>query len=99
MCVFELPLGMPLLRHYADTGGSPLYYGAVAANSLVIRGMSAVYNYDYIEVGACVVVVVVLAVWGGGGQQAFCWGSLATSGALTGVGRQQGFCVVGRLRL
>jgi Cu2+-containing amine oxidase len=59
LCVFELPLGKPLLRHWADASGDPLYYGAVAASTLVIRGISAVYNYDYIQVCA-------LWVWGGG---------------------------------
>lgn len=50
VCVFELPLGKPLLRHWADATDGPLYYGAVSDSALVIRGISAVYNYDYIEV-------------------------------------------------
>ena len=48
--MFEHPLGLPLLRHWADVGGGPAYYGAVPGSSLVIRGIPAVYNYDYIEV-------------------------------------------------
>ncbi|KAF6249317.1 copper amine oxidase [Scenedesmus sp. NREL 46B-D3] len=48
VCVFELSLGQPLLRHWADAGGSPAYYGAVQGSALVVRTISTVYNYDYI---------------------------------------------------
>jgi hypothetical protein len=50
VCVFELSLGQPLLRHWTDAGGSPAYYGAVQGSTLVVRTMSTVYNYDYIAV-------------------------------------------------
>lgn len=50
LCVFELSLGQPLLRHWADAGGSPSYYGGVQGSVLVLRSISTVYNYDYIAV-------------------------------------------------
>eukprot|EP00879_Flechtneria_rotunda_P010440 GHRR01010916.1.p1 GENE.GHRR01010916.1~~GHRR01010916.1.p1 ORF type:complete len:338 (+),score=115.67 GHRR01010916.1:40-1014(+) len=49
ICIFELSLGHPLLRHWADAGGGPAYYGALPGSVLVIRAISAVYNYDYIQ--------------------------------------------------
>ncbi len=49
LCVFELATGMPVLRHWADSGGNLMYYGAVPGSVLVVRGISAVYNYDYIS--------------------------------------------------
>lgn len=57
VCVFELATGMPLLRHWADTGGGPIYYGALPASVLVVRAISAVYNYDYVQASAGVDVV------------------------------------------
>jgi hypothetical protein len=50
--VFELSLGQPLLRHWADAGGSASYYGAVQGSVLVVRTISTVYNYDYIAVSS-----------------------------------------------
>lgn len=50
VCVFEMSLGQPLMRHWADTGGGPAYYGNVPGNALVVRAISAVYNYDYVQV-------------------------------------------------
>jgi hypothetical protein len=41
---------MPILRHWANNGGVVGDYGGVAGSVLVIRAMSAVYNYDYIQV-------------------------------------------------
>jgi hypothetical protein len=48
--MFELSLGQPLLRHWADASGSASYYGAVQGSVLVVRTISTVYNYDYIAV-------------------------------------------------
>ncbi|XP_068091485.1 diamine oxidase [copper-containing]-like [Hyperolius riggenbachi] len=49
LCIFELPMGMPLRRHFDSThdGGYKSYAG-LESHALVVRTTSTVYNYDYI---------------------------------------------------
>ena len=46
---------MPIMRHWANNGGVVGDYGGLPSSVLVIRAMSAVYNYDYIQVREVVV--------------------------------------------
>jgi len=49
ICVFEMDLGIPLKRHYeTDFAGSYTFYAGAPAYALVIRSITAVYNYDYL---------------------------------------------------
>ncbi|XP_034986052.1 amiloride-sensitive amine oxidase [copper-containing] [Zootoca vivipara] len=49
VCVFELPTGVPLRRHFdSDFHGGSHFYAGVEGTALVLRAMSTVYNYDYI---------------------------------------------------
>ncbi|XP_015264105.1 PREDICTED: amiloride-sensitive amine oxidase [copper-containing] [Gekko japonicus] len=49
ICIFELPTGVPLRRHFDSNfqGGSHFYAG-LEGHALVLRTTSTVYNYDYI---------------------------------------------------
>jgi Cu2+-containing amine oxidase len=47
---------VPLLRHYSSTFK---FHGAVPGGELVVRMISSVYNYDYIQVGVHWVVYLV----------------------------------------
>ncbi|KAL8164746.1 UNVERIFIED_CONTAM: hypothetical protein K2H54_003788 [Gekko kuhli] len=49
ICIFELPTGVPLRRHFDSNfhGGSNFYAG-LEGHALVLRTTSTVYNYDYI---------------------------------------------------
>ncbi|KAM6451449.1 diamine oxidase [copper-containing] isoform 1-T2 [Liasis olivaceus] len=49
ICIFELPTGVPLRRHFDSNfqGGSNFYAG-LEGHALVMRTTSTVYNYDYI---------------------------------------------------
>ncbi|XP_069816687.1 diamine oxidase [copper-containing]-like [Dendropsophus ebraccatus] len=49
LCIFELPTGSPLRRHYdaTDNGGYNFYAG-LENQVLVVRTTTTVYNYDYI---------------------------------------------------
>jgi len=40
------PAGMPILRHYSS---AYKYYGGVPGAQLIVRMISTVYNYDYIQ--------------------------------------------------
>ncbi|XP_026720569.1 primary amine oxidase, liver isozyme-like isoform X1 [Athene cunicularia] len=46
LCIFEQNLGSPLRRHYSNL--QSLYYGGLRKNTLVIRAISTLINYDYI---------------------------------------------------
>ncbi|NXW12091.1 AOC1 oxidase, partial [Fregetta grallaria] len=49
ICVFELPTGVPLRRHYdSDYQGGFHFYAGLEGQALVLRTTSTVYNYDYI---------------------------------------------------
>ncbi|KAM9306051.1 diamine oxidase [copper-containing] [Gastrophryne carolinensis] len=49
LCIFELPMGMPLRRHFDSThDGGFSFYAGVESHALVVRTTSTVYNYDYI---------------------------------------------------
>ncbi|XP_070623241.1 diamine oxidase [copper-containing] isoform X2 [Erythrolamprus reginae] len=49
VCVFELPTGVPLRRHFdSDFHGGSTFYAGLEGHALVIRTTSTVYNYDYI---------------------------------------------------
>ncbi|XP_069815378.1 diamine oxidase [copper-containing]-like [Dendropsophus ebraccatus] len=49
MCIFELPMGMPLRRHFnSDYNGGYNFYAGLESHVLVVRTTSTVYNYDYI---------------------------------------------------
>ncbi|NXF56459.1 AOC1 oxidase, partial [Oceanites oceanicus] len=49
ICVFELPTGVPLRRHYdSDYRGGFHFYAGLEGQALVLRTTSTVYNYDYI---------------------------------------------------
>ncbi|XP_025905539.1 amiloride-sensitive amine oxidase [copper-containing] [Nothoprocta perdicaria] len=49
LCVFELPTGVPLRRHFdSDFRGAYQFYAALEGQALVLRTTSTVYNYDYI---------------------------------------------------
>ncbi|NWT63276.1 AOC3 oxidase, partial [Erythrocercus mccallii] len=46
LCIFEHDSGLPLRRHFSDS--QSLYYGGLRKNTLVIRTISTLINYDYI---------------------------------------------------
>ncbi|CAI5789462.1 amiloride-sensitive amine oxidase copper-containing [Podarcis lilfordi] len=49
LCVFELPTGVPLRRHFdSDFRGGSHFYAGLEGAALVLRTISTVYNYDYI---------------------------------------------------
>ncbi|XP_062977670.1 amiloride-sensitive amine oxidase [copper-containing] [Elgaria multicarinata webbii] len=49
ICIFELPTGVPLRRHFdSDFHGGSYFYGGLEGHALVLRTTSTVYNYDYI---------------------------------------------------
>ncbi|XP_039225789.1 amiloride-sensitive amine oxidase [copper-containing] [Crotalus tigris] len=49
ICVFELPTGVPLRRHFdSNFQGGSTFYAGLEGHALVIRTTSTVYNYDYI---------------------------------------------------
>ncbi|NXL01683.1 AOC1 oxidase, partial [Mesembrinibis cayennensis] len=49
ICVFELPTGVPLRRHFdSDFRGGFNFYAGLEGQALVLRTTSTVYNYDYI---------------------------------------------------
>ncbi|NWU86557.1 AOC1 oxidase, partial [Onychorhynchus coronatus] len=49
LCVFELPTGVPLRRHFDnDFQGGFNFYAGLEGRALVLRTTSTVYNYDYI---------------------------------------------------
>ncbi|NXO46315.1 AOC1 oxidase, partial [Locustella ochotensis] len=49
LCVFELPTGVPLRRHFdSDYQGGFHFYAGLEGRALVLRTTSTVYNYDYI---------------------------------------------------
>ncbi|NXL68897.1 AOC1 oxidase, partial [Chordeiles acutipennis] len=49
VCVFELPTGVPLRRHFdSDFQGGFHFYAGLEGQALVLRTTSTVYNYDYI---------------------------------------------------
>uniref|UniRef100_A0A8C5RWW3 Amine oxidase n=1 Tax=Laticauda laticaudata TaxID=8630 RepID=A0A8C5RWW3_LATLA len=49
ICVFELPTGVPLRRHFdSDFRGGSTFYAGLEGHALVLRTTSTVYNYDYI---------------------------------------------------
>ncbi|NXT52652.1 AOC1 oxidase, partial [Pluvianellus socialis] len=49
ICVFELPTGVPLRRHFdSDFQGGYNFYAGLEGQALVLRTTSTVYNYDYI---------------------------------------------------
>ncbi|KAM9308021.1 diamine oxidase [copper-containing]-like [Gastrophryne carolinensis] len=48
LCIFELPTGMPLRRHFeAGRNGGYKFYAGVENHVLVVRTTSTVGNYDY----------------------------------------------------
>ncbi|NWQ94645.1 AOC3 oxidase, partial [Burhinus bistriatus] len=46
LCIFEHDAALPLRRHFSDS--QSLYYGGLQKNTLVIRAISTLINYDYI---------------------------------------------------
>ncbi|NWQ91496.1 AOC1 oxidase, partial [Burhinus bistriatus] len=49
ICIFELPTGVPLRRHFdSDFQGGFNFYAGLEGQALVLRTTSTVYNYDYI---------------------------------------------------
>ncbi|KAK2522325.1 amine oxidase [copper-containing] 3-like [Columba livia] len=46
LCIFEHDTALPLRRHFSDSHSS--YYGGLRKNTLVIRTVSTLINYDYI---------------------------------------------------
>ncbi|NXM74490.1 AOC3 oxidase, partial [Serilophus lunatus] len=46
LCIFEHDSSVPLRRHFSDS--QSLYYGGLRKNTLVIRAISTLINYDYI---------------------------------------------------
>ncbi|XP_063780739.1 amiloride-sensitive amine oxidase [copper-containing]-like [Pseudophryne corroboree] len=49
LCIFELPTGMALRRHFnSDYSGGYNFFAGVENHVLVVRATSTVYNYDYI---------------------------------------------------
>ncbi|NXY26997.1 AOC1 oxidase, partial [Atrichornis clamosus] len=49
LCIFELPTGVPLRRHFDnDFQGGFHFYAGLEGRALVLRTTSTVYNYDYI---------------------------------------------------
>ncbi|KAM8775837.1 diamine oxidase [copper-containing] [Rhynchonycteris naso] len=49
LCVFEMPTGVPLRRHFnSNFSGGFNFYAGLTGQVLVLRTTSTVYNYDYI---------------------------------------------------
>ncbi|KAH1176968.1 hypothetical protein KIL84_010670 [Mauremys mutica] len=49
LCLFELPTGVPLRRHFdSDFRGGYRFYAGLEGQALVLRTTATVYNYDYI---------------------------------------------------
>ncbi|XP_075070362.1 diamine oxidase [copper-containing]-like isoform X2 [Mixophyes fleayi] len=49
LCIFEMPTGVPLRRHFDSTyNGGYNFFAGVENHVLVVRTTSTVYNYDYI---------------------------------------------------
>uniref|UniRef100_A0A8C0RT66 Amine oxidase n=2 Tax=Canis lupus familiaris TaxID=9615 RepID=A0A8C0RT66_CANLF len=49
LCVFEMPTGVPLRRHFnSNFSGGFNFYAGLPGQVLVLRTTSTVYNYDYI---------------------------------------------------
>ena len=48
LCLFELDLGIPLGRHI-DNGDGCNFYGGMLENVLILRTISTIFNYDYIN--------------------------------------------------
>uniref|UniRef100_A0A8C8VN60 Amine oxidase n=1 Tax=Pelusios castaneus TaxID=367368 RepID=A0A8C8VN60_9SAUR len=49
LCLFELPTGVPLRRHFnSNFRGGYHFYAGLEGQALVLRTTSTVYNYDYI---------------------------------------------------
>ncbi|XP_034028118.1 amiloride-sensitive amine oxidase [copper-containing] [Thalassophryne amazonica] len=49
LCIFEMPTGIPLRRHFnSNFNGGYNFYGGLENTVLVLRTTSTVYNYDYI---------------------------------------------------
>ncbi|XP_042533175.1 amiloride-sensitive amine oxidase [copper-containing] [Dipodomys spectabilis] len=49
LCLFEMPTGVPLRRHFdSNFRGSFTFYAGLTGQVLVLRTTSTVYNYDYI---------------------------------------------------
>ncbi|NXS61221.1 AOC3 oxidase, partial [Brachypteracias leptosomus] len=46
LCIFEHDSAVPLRRHFSDS--QSFYYGGLRKNTLVIRAISTLINYDYI---------------------------------------------------
>ncbi|XP_050183626.1 membrane primary amine oxidase-like isoform X1 [Myiozetetes cayanensis] len=46
LCIFEHDSALPLRRHFSDS--QSFYYGGLRKNTLVIRTISTLINYDYI---------------------------------------------------
>uniref|UniRef100_A0A8C5TMS4 Amine oxidase n=1 Tax=Malurus cyaneus samueli TaxID=2593467 RepID=A0A8C5TMS4_9PASS len=46
LCIFEHDSALPLRRHFSDS--QSFYYGGLRRNTLVIRSISTLINYDYI---------------------------------------------------
>ncbi|XP_069733168.1 amine oxidase [copper-containing] 3-like [Phaenicophaeus curvirostris] len=46
LCIFEHDSAIPLRRHFSDS--QSFYYGGLRKNTLVIRAISTLINYDYI---------------------------------------------------
>ncbi|KAM6167500.1 diamine oxidase [copper-containing] [Erethizon dorsatum] len=49
LCLFEMPTGVPLRRHFdSNFSGGFNFYAGLKGHVLVLRTTSTVYNYDYI---------------------------------------------------
>ncbi|XP_053322032.1 amiloride-sensitive amine oxidase [copper-containing] [Spea bombifrons] len=49
LCIFELPTGIPLRRHFdRDSQSGFNFYAGLENHVLVVRTISTIYNYDYI---------------------------------------------------
>ncbi|KAG6926061.1 amine oxidase, copper containing 1 [Chelydra serpentina] len=49
LCLFELPTGVPLRRHFdSDFRGGYRFYGGLEGQALLLRTTATVYNYDYL---------------------------------------------------
>ncbi|KAB1275867.1 Amiloride-sensitive amine oxidase [copper-containing] [Camelus dromedarius] len=49
LCLFEMPTGLPLRRHFdSNFSGGFNFYAGLKGHVLVLRTTSTVYNYDYI---------------------------------------------------
>ncbi|NWS78198.1 AOC3 oxidase, partial [Crotophaga sulcirostris] len=46
LCIFEHDTAIPLRRHFSDS--QSFYYGGLRKNTLVIRAISTLINYDYV---------------------------------------------------